>query len=71
MDGRLDAEKLAQLRTWAESLLLDDREELRAAGRGILLLADEVERLWQTSHAAFARDTSSALAERLGTTPDD
>lgn len=71
MAERLDAEKLAQLRAWADSLLGDDRAELRAAARGILMLADEVERLWAASHAAFARDTASALAERLGTGPPD
>jgi len=65
--GRLDEAQLAELRTWAESLLADERTELRAAGRGLLLLADEVERLWAASRSAFAEDVSGALAERLGT----
>lgn len=33
------------LRRWGEGLTTDDREEVRAAGRAILLLSDEVERL--------------------------
>jgi hypothetical protein len=43
--GRLDEEKLALLRRWGEGLTVDDREEVRAAGRAILLLSDEIERL--------------------------
>jgi hypothetical protein len=33
------------LRRWGEGLTNDDREEVRAAGRAILMLSDEVERL--------------------------
>lgn len=33
------------LRRWGEGLTRDEREEVRAAGRAILLLSDEVERL--------------------------
>jgi len=43
--SRLDEEKLALLRRWGDGLTVDDREEVRAAGRAILLLSDEVERL--------------------------
>ena len=54
--SRLDEEKLALLRRWGEGLTVDDREELRAAGRAILMLSDEIERLhidlW---HAGDAR----------------
>jgi hypothetical protein len=64
---RLDEEKLAQVRAWAESLQHDERPELRAAARALLMMADEVERLWVASRTAFAEDVSSALAERLGT----
>jgi hypothetical protein len=42
---RLDEQKLAMLRRWGEGLMKDDREEVRAAGRAILMLSDEVERL--------------------------
>jgi hypothetical protein len=33
------------LRRWGEGLTHDEREEVRAAGRAILLLAEEVEQL--------------------------
>ena len=42
---RLDEEKLALLRRWGEGLTADEREEVRAAGRAILMLSDEIERL--------------------------
>jgi hypothetical protein len=42
---RLDEHKLTTLRRWGEGLTHDDREEVRAAGRAILLLSDEIERL--------------------------
>jgi hypothetical protein len=60
MQPRLDEQQLAEMRTWAEAMLTDDRAELRAAARGLLLLADEVERLWDATRTA-------ALAQRLGT----
>lgn len=41
----LDEEKLETLRRWGEGLARDGREEVAAAGRAILLLAEEVERL--------------------------
>ena len=41
----LDAEKLAVLRGWGEGLECDQREEVAAAGRAILMLVDEIERL--------------------------
>jgi hypothetical protein len=43
--GRLDEEKLATLRGWAEGLSQDERDEVRAAGRAITILLDEVEQL--------------------------
>lgn len=41
----LDEEKLETLRQWGEGLTRDARKEVAAAGRAILMLADEVERL--------------------------
>jgi hypothetical protein len=70
MAERLDEEKLAQIRAWAEVMLTDERAELRASARGLLLLADEVERLWEANRTAFANDIGAALAERLGTDPN-
>jgi hypothetical protein len=67
MADRIDEEKLAQIRAWAEVMLTDQRAESRAAARGLLLLADEVELLWEASRNAFANDIASALANRLGT----
>ena len=67
MGDRLDEQKLAEIRAWADTMLAGDRAELRAAGRGLLLLADEIERLWESSRQAFASDIGTALANRLGT----
>lgn len=41
----LDAEKLQVLGRWAAGLRADSRQELAAAGRGIELLIEEIERL--------------------------
>lgn len=72
MDDRIDEEKLAEIRAWAETMRTDTRPELRAAARGLLLLADEIEHLWETRRLAFASDIGTALAHRLGTeAPDD
>lgn len=67
MSNRLDEAKLAQIRTWAEHMLTDERVESRAAARGLLMLADEVERLWEANRHAFENDIGTALAHRLGT----
>src|SRR6266576_905446 len=52
MSERIDEEKLAQIRAWAEVMLADERAESRAAARGLLLLADEIELLWEASRNA-------------------
>jgi hypothetical protein len=41
----LDEQKLSLLRAWGSGLERDEREEVAAAGRAILLLIDEVEQL--------------------------
>jgi hypothetical protein len=41
----LDEQKLSLLRTWGAGLERDEREEVAAAGRAILLLVEEVEQL--------------------------
>jgi hypothetical protein len=43
--GGLDAEKLGLLRGWGEGLERDQRHEVAAAGRAILMLIEEIERL--------------------------
>jgi hypothetical protein len=67
VDERLDEEKLATLRRWGEGLTRDQRDEVRAAGRAILLLSEEVERLhvdlWHAREEARAASVSSAGAE--------
>ena len=67
MADRIDEEKLAQIRAWAEVMLTDERAESRAAARGLLMLADEIELLWEASRNAFVSDIGAALAQRLGT----
>lgn len=44
-DRGLDAEKLAALERWGAGLQSDPRPEVAAAGRAILMLIDEIERL--------------------------
>lgn len=45
MAGRLDAEQIETLRAWGVGLANDEREEVRAAGKAITLLVDEIDRL--------------------------
>ena len=42
---RLDEAKVETLRAWGEGLRDDPREEVRAAGRAITMLVEEIERL--------------------------
>ena len=44
-DGGLDVEKLSMLGRWAEGLQRDQRAEVAASGKAILMLIEEVERL--------------------------
>ena len=41
----MDEDKLEQLRRWGTGLAGTDEEELRATGKAILLLIDEIEAL--------------------------
>ena len=45
MVDRLDEERLEILRSWGLGLASDDREELRAAGKAITVLIEEIDRL--------------------------
>ncbi len=72
---RLDEQKLAMLRRWGEGLTRDEREEVRAAGRAILLLSDEVERLhidlWHArDHPDQSEDGADAAPEPEATTTE-
>ena len=45
MGDRLDEERIEILRGWGAGLAADGREELRAAGKAITVLVDEIDRL--------------------------
>jgi hypothetical protein len=45
MSDRLDSEQIELLRTWGAGLASDERDEVRAAGKAITLLVDEIDRL--------------------------
>jgi hypothetical protein len=77
---RLDEERIEMLRSWGEGLQTSDRDELRAAGRAILMLIEEIDRLeadlWHERAAAIqaAEQRSSAslastLRDRLAQRP--
>jgi hypothetical protein len=71
---RLDEQKIEMLRRWGEGLGEDAREELRAAGRAIQLLIEEIEHLhvdlWNArtppEPEAVEQDLPVTLRERLG-----
>ena len=69
----MDEEQFAALREWGEGLILDDRAEVRAAGKAILLLCAEVERLeidlWNARHAPVEPETSP-VEEQLQVTDE-
>ena len=44
-DGGLDVDKLSLLGKWAEGLQRDQRAEVAASGKAILMLIEEIERL--------------------------
>ena len=65
MAERLDEERLEILRTWGTGLSTSGRDELRAAGKAIVMLIEEIDRLqadvWMAGEAAVQR---ARLAER-------
>jgi hypothetical protein len=70
MAERLDDERLEMLRAWGAGLATDGREELRAAGKAIMILIEEIERLqidiWDArgvTGSAVAREGSEGPAE--------
>jgi hypothetical protein len=66
MTEPLDEERLEILRRWGTGLGGDEREELRAAGKAIVMLVDEIERLhvdrWHARAAASVEDEDSRAA---------
>jgi hypothetical protein len=71
---RLDEEKIEILRRWGEGLERDEREEIRAAGRAILLLIDEIDRLhvelWNERTGAGAATPAAEDDELIETATD-
>jgi hypothetical protein len=71
VSGRLDDEKLETLRRWGVGLGADGRDELRAAGKAILILIDEIERLqvdiWRERDGSRERITAVPEDERVST----
>jgi hypothetical protein len=74
--SELDAEKLAVLRRWGTGLQTDGREEVSAAGKAILLLIEEIERLhvlvWDRRlypDVPVPQPSSSPEAEEEGVSP--
>lgn len=67
MAERLDEERLEILRNWGVGLSADSREELRAAGKAITLLIDEIEHLqvdvWHARAAGAPSGTPEPASE--------
>jgi hypothetical protein len=57
----VDDEQLRELRRWADGLAAVESPELRAAGRAIVMLSDEVEAL--RAQLALEHDTAERLEE--------
>jgi hypothetical protein len=72
---RLDEERIEMLRTWGDGLQSSDRDELRAAGRAILLLIEEIDRLeadlWHQRAAAVQAATDQRSSASLASTLRD
>ena len=71
MVERLDEERIEMLRSWGDGLQTSDRDELRAAGRAILMLIEEIDRLeadlWNERAALIQAATERSSASLAGT----
>ncbi len=71
---RLDEERLEVLRTWGAGLSASGRDELRAAGKAIVMLIDEIDRLqadvWMAGEAAVQRASIAAAAAQAAPEPE-
>ena len=65
MVDRLDEEKIEILRGWGLGLASDDREELRAAGKAITVLIEEIDRLQVDLWNARVAERGAAAPESL------
>jgi hypothetical protein len=70
-DLRLDEQKLETLRRWGDGLQDATGEELRAAGRAILLLIEEIERLHIAVWHARADFAGTAAVDEPDAAPDE
>jgi hypothetical protein len=77
---RLDEERLEVLRTWGAGLSTNGRDELRAAGKAIVMLVEEIDRLqadvWMAGEVAAQRarveaEASAAAEVAARTEPTD
>ena len=80
MIDRLDEQRLEILRGWGTGLASDDREELRAAGKAITVLIEEIDRLqvdlWNarvdqrdSARSLMGQSHGAALRARLAESP--
>jgi hypothetical protein len=72
---RLDEERIEMLRSWGTGLSSSDRDELRAAGRAILMLIEEIDRLeadiWNERAAAVEAAGEQRSSQSLATSLRD
>jgi hypothetical protein len=65
---RLDEERLETLRMWGAGLSTNARDELRAAGKAILMLVDEIDRLeadlWNARAATKQAEADATAAKQ-------
>lgn len=75
MVERLDEERIEMLRSWGAGLSTSDRDELRAAGRAILMLIEEIDRLeadiWNERAAAVQAAGEQRSSQSLATSLRD
>lgn len=67
---RLDEEKIGILRSWGTGLSADEREEVRAAGKAIELLIDEIELLHVDLWNAKAASVDGSTPTNSGEPPE-
>jgi len=74
MVERLDEARLELLRGWGTGLSSSPREELRAAGKAILMLTEEIDRLqvdvWNARAAATQAEAPRSSQSLAGTLRD-
>jgi hypothetical protein len=64
----MDDEQVLELRSWAQRLATDDRADVRAAGKAIVMLADELAAL--RARQRVESDVVAATAPQASTAPE-